>query len=130
MPIHPENRDRYPADWKAIVARIRKRSGNRCECTGQCGAQHVGLGADRDTFGNPPVVARCPWGNAVHNDRGSLIVLTVAHLDHTPEHCDDANLLHMCQGCHLRYDVDDHRESKARRQREALEKAGQERLDL
>lgn len=36
---------------------------------------------------------------------GPMIVLTVAHLDHTPENCDDANLLHMCQGCHNRYDA-------------------------
>ena len=38
----------------------------------------------------------------------SLVVLTVAHLDHTPENCDDANLRAMCQGCHLRYDHHHH----------------------
>lgn len=36
---------------------------------------------------------------------GPKIVLTVAHLDHKPENCDDANLLHLCQSCHNRYDA-------------------------
>jgi len=40
------------------------------------------------------------------------IVLTVAHLDHTPEHNDDSNLLAMCQRCHLRYDRDHHAETR------------------
>ena len=31
MPIRPENRGRYPGDWKAIVERIRCRSGDCCE---------------------------------------------------------------------------------------------------
>lgn len=36
------------------------------------------------------------------------IVLTVAHLNHTPEDCRDENLKAMCQRCHLRYDHDHH----------------------
>ncbi|WP_230949696.1 hypothetical protein [Burkholderia pseudomultivorans] len=31
MPIKPENRTRYPANWKQIVEAVRERSGNRCE---------------------------------------------------------------------------------------------------
>lgn len=31
MPIRPENRARYPKDWKQIRARILERAGNRCE---------------------------------------------------------------------------------------------------
>lgn len=34
---------------------------------------------------------------------GSTVVLTVAHLDHTPENCDPANLKDSCQRCHNRY---------------------------
>ena len=34
-----------------------------------------------------------------------VVVLTVAHLDHTPENCADENLLHLCQQCHNRYDA-------------------------
>lgn len=37
------------------------------------------------------------------------IVLTVAHLDHTPENCDPANLRAWCQRHHLAYDADHHR---------------------
>ncbi|MGE0333186.1 MAG: hypothetical protein AB7P37_21105 [Ramlibacter sp.] len=36
------------------------------------------------------------------------IVLTVAHLDHTPEHCDDDNLRAWCQRHHLAYDQKHH----------------------
>jgi hypothetical protein len=36
---------------------------------------------------------------------GSLVVLTVAHLNHMPEDCSDENLLAMCQRCHNAYDA-------------------------
>jgi len=79
-PIRPENRDRYPADWAAISRRIRcERARNRCEW---CGARN----------GEPHPATR------------SIVVLTVAHLDHTPEHCADDNLAALCQLCHNRYD--------------------------
>ena len=53
------------------------------------------------------------------------VVLTTAHLDHTPENCDPANLRAMCQGCHLHYDRDHHRETAAATRRAAIEAAGQ-----
>ena len=31
MPIRPENRARYPKDWKRIADTIRERAGQRCE---------------------------------------------------------------------------------------------------
>lgn len=111
MPIRPENRARYPRDWPAISLRIRKeRAGDRCECQGECGHDHAG---------------RCPETNgAPHSVTGSTVVLTVAHLDDTPEHCADANLRAMCQRCHLAYDRDTHvassRETHSRRRLAAL----------
>ena len=100
MPIHPDDRDRYPDDWPEISDRIRfGRAGGRCECEGECGLGHVG---------------RCPWQFG-QLKRGRRIVLTTAHLDHTPEHCDDENLRAMCQGCHLHYDRAHHQESRKRR---------------
>jgi hypothetical protein len=39
---------------------------------------------------------------------GSCVVLTTAHLDHTPENCEAENLRSMCQGCHLHYDREHH----------------------
>lgn len=75
MPIRPEERDRYPKDWKAISRGIRKdRAGDRCEGDG-CGAIN----------GQP------------HPLTSSRVVLTVAHLDHAPENCVDANLKALCQ---------------------------------
>jgi len=100
MPIRPENRDRYPANWPQISARIRHdRAGDRCECAGECGTGHEG---------------RCKAVNGQHSPyTRSMVVLTVAHLDHTPEHCDDENLRAMCQRCHLAYDHDHHAATRA-----------------
>ena len=113
MPIRPENRKRYPADWPDISKHIRYvRARGRCECHGECGrGTHAG---------------RCPNidGLAAYGT-GSLVVLTVAHLDHTPENCADDNLKAMCQGCHLHYDKDHHRETAAATRRAAIEAAGQ-----
>lgn len=125
MPIRPENRGRYPADWQEIRAAILERAmvetcAGRlpvCECEGECGrGTHEG---------------RCPNGNgwrAYGSD--SIVVLTVAHLDHTPEHNDPSNLRAMCQGCHLHYDREHHAETRAASRRAGLEAAGQQRLDV
>ena len=117
MPIRPENKDRYPADWRQISQRIRfDRADSRCECQGECGrGTHEG---------------RCPntHGNPAYGT-GSKVVLTVAHLDHTPENCDDDNLRAMCQGCHLHYDRDHHRETAAATRRAAIAASGQLALD-
>lgn len=121
-PIRPENRDRYPDDWADISARIRHdRAGDRCECRGECGRPEYHLAFD----------GRC----ANHNGQpavgtGSRVVLTVAHLNHTPEDCRDENLKAMCQGCHLHYDRDHHAETRARVAHEARLAAGQGVLDV
>ena len=93
MPIRPENRKRYPADWPQISARIRfERAAGRCECRGECGTLHVGRCSAR--HGEP------------HPVTGSRVVLTTAHRDHTPENCADGNLFAACQRCHLAYDAE------------------------
>jgi len=101
MPIRPENKDRYPADWGEISKAIKERAGWRCECEGECGR------------GTHPA-GRCP---NVHDGEaygtGSKVVLTSAHLDHTPENCDPANLRAFCQGCHLHYDAEHHAQTRA-----------------
>lgn len=112
MPIRPENRDRYPPDWDEISQWIKQvRAEGRCECLGECGrGTHPG---------------RCPntHGHPAYGT-GSRVVLTTAHLDHTPENCDPANLRAMCQGCHLHYDRDHHRETAARTRDTARADAG------
>lgn len=117
MPIRPENRHRYPSNWPEISLRIRTiRAAGRCECHGECGRRtHTG---------------RCPNTNGgTAYGTGSKVVLTVAHLDHTPENCHDDNLRAMCQGCHLHYDRQHHAETRARTRRAEIEAAGQLALD-
>lgn len=54
------------------------------------------------------------------------------HLNHLPEDCRRANLVALCQRCHLgadmRIHVHNRTQNKARRLREAAEAAGQRRL--
>jgi hypothetical protein len=103
MPIRPENKARYPKNWSAISARIRfERADGRCECEGECRQKKPHVGRCTAVHGQP------------HPRTGSIVGLTTAHLDHTPEHCDDDNLKAMCQACHLAYDTDHHNETAAR----------------
>jgi hypothetical protein len=113
MPIRPENRDRYPPDWPEISRRIRHdRAGGRCECRGECGRPARHLAGDdrcRNRHGEPA------FGT------GSLVVLTTAHRNHIPEDCRDENLFAACQGCHLHYDIDHHRQTRQRTRTAELE---------
>ena len=86
MPIKPENRGRYPKNWKTeIRPAILKRAGNRCE--------------------GSPAYPECRAKNGhPHPVTQSKVVLTVAHLDHVPENCDPNNLRAWCQLCHNTYD--------------------------
>lgn len=99
MPIRPENRSRYPRDWKAISLAARERAGWCCE-------------------GSPDFPDCRAVNGEPHPDTGSRVVLTVAHLDHTPENCDPENLRAWCQRCHLHYDRHHHAQTRARTQRE------------
>ena len=124
MPILPENKARYPKDWdKVVVPRIRKRSGDRCECSGQCGKHEGRCNAVNGCYG----LWEAP-GKFIHmftrrdymivreeTEKLIRIVLTVMHLDHTPENCEDSNLLHGCQLCHNNYDMPHRRETKRAR---------------
>ena len=115
MPIRPENRHRYPKDWPEISKRIRfVRAAGRCECPG--GANGCGLHRGRrceERHGEKAIWAK------------GKVILTVMHLDHTPEHCEEENLRAACNRCHLIYDAVHHAET-ARRNREA--KSGQRRM--
>lgn len=96
MPIRAENKRRYPSDWKAISLEVRERAGWICE--------------------GSPAYPDCQARNkAPHPVTGSVVVLTVAHLDHTPENVGEPgnrpNLKAWCQRCHLTYDADHHRKN-------------------
>ena len=106
MPIKPENRHRYPPDWRAIRLAILDRAENRCE---RCGVPNrVWRNHRTDAWTHDAGLAEA-W--RLDGDRIARIVLTVAHLDHEPEHNDPANLRAWCQRCHLRWDVDHHRQT-------------------
>lgn len=152
-PIKPENRARYPKDWKAIRAAVLERAGSRCECMGECGGAHSAWGGLTGPDGirrtvqpackapngalivrdpiNPalweqhdecPCDRECTCGdgcdqNAVCACEGTClstrVVLTVAHLNHTPEDNRMSNLKAMCQLCHNRYDADHRKATRA-----------------
>jgi 5-methylcytosine-specific restriction endonuclease McrA len=95
MPIRPENRHRYPKDWKDIVKRIKVRAGNRCEW---CGVENY----------------------APHLVTGAKVILTIAHLDHTPENCSEGNLKALCQQCHNSYDAEERARGIRLRERAAM----------
>lgn len=97
----PMQRDRYPADWVMISLRIRhERAGNRCEW---CGARN----GER------------------HPETDSIVVLTVAHVDHDSANNADANLAALCQRCHNRHDGPMRAVHAANTRRHHAEAAGQ-----
>ena len=99
MPIHAENRSRYPSDWKLRSRFIRfVRPRGRCEW---CGAEH----------GQP------------HPVTGSKVVLTTAHVyDDRPEAASLLNLAALCQRCHNRHDAP---ARSMRRRERAMRQSGQ-----
>jgi 5-methylcytosine-specific restriction endonuclease McrA len=104
MPIKLENRHRYPPDWRAIRAAILERAGHRCE---RCGVPNrVWRNHRTDAWTHDAGLAEA-W--LLDGDKIARIVLTVAHLDHTPEHNDPTNLRALCQRCHLAHDREQHR---------------------
>lgn len=113
MPTRPENRDRYPADWPVISECVRfGRAQGRCECRGECGRPRHHLDTD----------GRCRNRHGLPAYRtGSRVVLTTAHLNHTPEDTDPDNLRAMCQGCHVHHDAEHH--ANTRRQVKVAELA-------
>ena len=119
MPIKPENRARYPKDWPQIRQAILIRARGRCEHPG-CTAINGAIGVWEADGKFYPLTDRV-WhagyrpGHLILTDRGEFkvirIVLTIAHLDHTPENCDPANLAAWCQRHHLAYDQEHHKQT-------------------
>ena len=89
MPIRPENKKRYPKNWKQIRTQILDRAGERCEFCGAENHTYV-MKAGTEDWKYPKWVK---------------VVLTIAHLDHTPENWEPSNLRALCQRCHNRYDA-------------------------
>lgn len=133
MPIKPENLARYPKNWKEIRERILKRAGNCCEQCRVANGDVIVRGLDKDagTFqrfegdgevyaaDDGRVLGRCRASEYCGN-RWTKIVLTIAHLDHVPEHVEETNLKALCQRCHLAYDAEHHAETARQTRRERL----------
>jgi hypothetical protein len=126
MPIRPENKHRYPANWKEIRVQILERARYRCEHPG-CNAAHHAEGYWLDDKFKPLNSAMRDAGFTVGSvshsaDGGTIkiirIVLTIAHLDHQPENCDPSNLRAWCQKHHLAYDAEHHAVTRARTRHE------------
>lgn len=120
MPIKPENKARYPKDWPQIRERILARAGNCCEKCKVPNRTRIARGAGKDegTYMLDTADVFCAdtgqhLGRCRHSDyelaRMVDVVLTIAHLDHTPENCAEENLRAWCQKCHLAHDADHHR---------------------
>ena len=115
MPIRRENKDRYPQDWGAISKAIRERACQRCEA---CSAENY---KPHPVTGSKVVLTVAHLDHQPENcDQVIKVGLTVAHLDHQPENCDPANLRAWCQRCHNRYDAPMRRAGIKARAREAL----------
>lgn len=122
MPIKPENKARYPDNWKEVRKEILARAGSACE---KCGAPNRaliarGAGKDEGTYMMLDGAVHCAEtgkklgvakGSEYERSKVIEVVLTIAHLDHQPENCDPENLRAWCQRCHLRYDKEHHAES-------------------
>jgi hypothetical protein len=124
MPIRPENKHRYPPDWAQIRELVLRRAMYRCEFCGvrdgeKGGRTRAGTWLRTEPLGERRLrlvwpkegeLAWCSNGTTRDYVRVIRIVLTIAHLDHTPENCALDNLRALCQRCHLSYDSLHHRQ--------------------
>lgn len=120
MPIRPENRARYGADWPEFSARLREEC-PACEwCRKPNGARVEVLARGwwrrvrpDDEGGFVPLT---PWVDehgqiapalegVTYRGRVIRVVLTVAHLNHEPEDRRRESLAVLCQRCHNRHDA-------------------------
>jgi hypothetical protein len=137
MPIPPDLRVFYGREWRTVVRpRILARARNRCEQCGKPDRAEVWVwrsGSSGQYWTASLTVQNwtyCLAGASgsfrlfdrdIRRDRQSgrlrriRVILTVAHLDHTPGHDDDDNLRALCQWCHLHLDALQHRDTRAAR---------------
>lgn len=95
MPVKPENRHRYPPDWREKVEACKQRT----------------IAANgKDCCEGSPAYPDCRAENGKpHPVTGGKVVLTTAHVhDHAPENCSLDNLARWCNRCHLTHDVKHH----------------------
>jgi hypothetical protein len=125
MPIRPERKHLYPANWKTeIVPMIRARSGDCCEICGVRNKAVINRASARcapdrrewflyieDQFlifridGKEFEFASAGQFGVTIEDSDIRIVLTVSHLNHDETDNRPENLAHLCQLHHNRHDA-------------------------
>ena len=99
----PIIRARYPDDWEAIAVRVKHEADWCCEqCKRPCRRPSESLAVFLKRVKGWRHVHTLPPPDFAEAPRRYL--LTVAHLDQRPEHCDRTNLKALCTVCHLRFD--------------------------
>ena len=129
MPISKANKDKYPTNWKEVRQHILERAKNMCE---KCEIANYSIVTQ---FDEGRLVSQDPFSTFKEARKhlkalketgssvalaSSVVVLTIAHLNHDPTDCRDENLMAMCQRCHLAYDKDLHQKNAARTRRARL----------
>ncbi len=131
MPISKMNRHKYPPNWKAIRQTLLRRAGGdekdprkgaKCE---QCDVPNYAVVTYRKhtravskpfssyTEAKAYLEETKGRGDWISTIRISVIVLTIAHLNHDPEDNRLENLRAWCQRCHLTYDLELHKRNAA-----------------
>jgi hypothetical protein len=102
MPILKENKKQYPKNWKEISYDIRvTRAKQRCEICGVFNYSYI----------NKKTREIC-----LQDDFDAIrVILTVTHLNHTPEDCRPENLKALCQKCHNKYDAQHRAETRKKK---------------
>jgi 5-methylcytosine-specific restriction endonuclease McrA len=107
----PADMSKYPDNWAEIREQILTRAGG-------------------DITGDIRKGASCEWCGAEnhkpHPITGSVVVLTIAHLDDpNPMNCDANNLAALCQKCHNSYDAPMRAQNRKKRERKEQIENGQ-----
>jgi hypothetical protein len=102
----PINYKEYHPKWKLISKLIRfKRAGNKCEI---CGApNHTLIYRDKNNWHLWPEGMQSE-ALTLDGIKSTMVVLTVAHLDHDKTNNRFWNLKALCQRCHLNHDIKHH----------------------
>ena len=97
---------RYPTNWDEIATHVKAEANWKCE---QCGRECRKSGESLADFINRVVPKiHCTYSYnllAEITKKPTRLVLTTAHLDHTPENCTRSNLKALCSVCHCRMDL-------------------------
>ena len=118
---------RYDEAWLELAVSVRDRDNNACACDGTaCGEVHPGgrCGIPHAAKIRRELATPANWKHARDLDPADpnygptvSVRLAIAHLDHDEKNNAMPNLLTACSRCHIRLDRDQHRETRAARDR-------------